>query len=171
MATAPRSPSPDPGWSALAEDVRRQKGPIIVDFLMEPLAEGRASTLVLGSGMTAFALAEPSTVRDPGGVGRRAAAEAEAYEASMRTRLAGYGPPAAIYIETLLGPGPGPADRHRMAPRGGLAYLLGGIEGDYRAAAIFRIHPYELSTNTPRQLTGSWESYVVKLVSRDSRPR
>jgi hypothetical protein len=164
MATAPEPPRADPGWKALAEDVRRQQGPVVVDFLMEPLVRGRADAMVLGSGMTAFALAEPSTVGNPGDIGRRAAAEAQAYESAMRSRLTGSAPPRAIYIETLLMPAPGRGDLRRMAPRGGLAYLLGTAVGGYRSAAIFRIHPYGLSTNTPRHLTGRWESYVVKMV-------
>ena len=164
MATAPAPPAPDPGWNALAEDVRRQPGPLVADFLMEPIVRGRTDAEVLGYGLTAFALAEPSTVPEPGAVGRRAADEAAAYEAAMRARLTHGRPPEAVYIETVALPGEGALSLHGLAPRGGLAYLLGGVKGYYKPAAIFRIHPYGLSTNTPRQLTGRWESYIVKMV-------
>ncbi|HVT72252.1 MAG TPA: hypothetical protein VHD61_03890 [Lacunisphaera sp.] len=164
---APAPPPPDPGWTALADDIRRQPGPLVLDFILAPLAEGRGDVTLLGSGITAVALAEPGYMQDPGPLTLQARAEVAAFEARVKHDAFGGAPPPAIYLEvgwvaTPRGPQP--------VPRGGLAYLLADHLAEYRVARVFRIHPYYFSTNAPRQQAGTWGSDILKLVRPPPSP-
>jgi hypothetical protein len=75
--------------------------------------------------------------------------------------------PEAIYLDVLFQAQPGSGRPAKTIPRDGLTYLLSGLEGEYRVASVFTIHPYQLSTNTARQFTGSWESHILKLVRKE----
>jgi hypothetical protein len=165
LVLAPQAPKPDPGWEALSRDVLQQQGHVVVDFIMEPLARQRPDTALLGDGLTAFALLEPTLIKPPTAISTRALEETQAYEATVKHEIFDHGQPEAVYLEVLFQAGT-PGKPANQIPRGGLAYLLSGL-GEYRTAGIFTIHPYQLSTNTERQFTGvRWESHVVKLVRK-----
>lgn len=167
VALAPRAPAADPGWDALARDVLRQPGRVVVDFIMEPIARQRDGATILGDGLTAFALAEPLLIDPPTSISSMALAETREYETALRREVFGHVPPEAIYLDVLFQAQPDSGRPAKTIPRDGLTYLLSGLEGEYRVASVFTIHPYQLSTNTARQFTGSWESHILKLVRKE----
>jgi hypothetical protein len=167
LVLAPQAPVPDPGWNALARDLLQQPGHVVVDFIMEPLVRQRANTTTLGDGMTAFALAEPLLIIPPTSISSTALAETREYEAAIEREVLGPRRPEAIYLEVLFQTGSAPDEPTKTIPRGGLAYLLSGLATEYHVSKVFTIHPYQLSTNTARQFTGSWQSNVLKLVRKE----
>ncbi|HVZ63859.1 MAG TPA: hypothetical protein VG936_04660 [Lacunisphaera sp.] len=161
VALAPAPPPPDPAWHDLAADIRRQPGPLVLDFILEPLARGRSDTTLLGGGITAVALAEPALIKEPTPLALQAQAEVAAFETRIRRDAFGGTLPQAIYLEVSW-----VATPHGLqpAPRGGLAYLLAEHLAEYRVIRTFRIHPYYFSTNAPRARAGTWGSDILKLV-------
>lgn len=167
VAVAPAPPPPDPAWNDLVDDIHRQPGPLVLDFILEPLAQGRSDVTLLGSGITAVALVEPGVFKEPTPLARQAQAEVAAFEARVKRDAFGGTPPQAIYLEVSW-----VATAHGLqpAPRGGLAYLLADHLAEYRVARTFRIHPFYFSTNAPRSQAGTWASDILKLVRLPPSP-
>ncbi len=166
VALAPALPKPDPEWERLAHDLALQKGPVVVDFMLEPLAAGRLDARVAGNGINRFALDLPDRV---GGL-RSAREEVVAYVQSEREVIRKGPPPEAIYMDCYLfakRPGdPRVADGGYLAvPRNEHPLLLNGYDMDhYVPVGLFVLHPFYGSQNSPRQQAGTWIMTVVKFV-------
>jgi hypothetical protein len=177
MLVAPAFPKPDPGWSALSRDVAAQHGPIVVDYMLEPLARGRGDVRTAGNGINRFAIDLPGMV---GGKSRSvlaARAEAEAYVAAERERIAHGPPPAAIYMDCYLfaaRPGDPRARQGQWlaVPRNEHPLPLNGYDmSRYRPTGLFILHPYYGSQNSPRQDAGTWVETIVKFSREDGTSR
>ena len=95
-----------------------------------------------------------------------ALAETQDYEAALKRDISGRRRPDAIYLDVLFLPGLAPGQPMKTIPRGGLAYLLSELAGEYQVASVFTIHPYQFSTNTARQLTGLWKTQILKFIRK-----
>jgi hypothetical protein len=179
MALAPALPHPDKDWEALASDIARQHGPIVVDYMLEPLVRGRPDARVAGNGINRFAIDLPDLIGGSSatiGAARREVADYIANEKALILR----GPdPEAIYMDCYLFPGrPGdprvPANGYLALPRNDHPLLLNGYDMSlYAPVRLFIIHPFYGSQNSPRQDAGKWILTIVKFsrgAARGERP-
>ena len=172
MILAPQLPPADPDWIRLAADVASQPGPIVVDYMLDPLARGRADIRVAGNGINRFALDEPSRIGGHAANIGAARREAAAFVAAEKASILKGPDPKAIYMDCYLFPAR-PGDL-RVAPNGYLLVprnehplLLDGYDmSRYAATRLFVIHPFYGSQNRPRQEAGKWISTIVKFVPR-----
>jgi hypothetical protein len=174
MALAPGMPRPDPDWDALSADVADQRGPVVVDYMLEPLARGRVAVRVAGNGITRFAIDEPGLIGGDSAVIRSARKEAEAYVENERAIIQKGPDPEAIYMDCFLFPGrPGdtrvPAHGYLALPRNDHPLLLNGYDmSRYRPTRLFVIHPFYGSQNSPRQDAGKWILTIVKFTRSEN---
>jgi hypothetical protein len=168
MALAPSFPGPDRDWDVLAADVAAQHGPVVVDYMLEPLARGRADIRVAGNGITRFAIDEPGLVGGDSAAVRASTKEVEEYVENERARIRKGPDPEAIYMDCFLFPGkPGdpraPAHGYLALPRNDHPLILNGYDmGLYEPTRLFVIHPFYGSQNSPRQDAGKWILTIVK---------
>jgi hypothetical protein len=168
MALAPSFPGPDHDWDALALDVAAQHGPVVVDYMLEPLARGRADVRVAGNGITQFALDEPRLIGGDSPAVRAARREVDDFVEGEHVLIRKGPDPDAIYMDCFLFPGrPGdtrvPAHGYLALPRNDHPLLLNGYDmSRYEPTRIFVIHPFYGSQNSPRQDAGKWILTIVK---------
>lgn len=168
MALAPRFPGPDPDWDSLAADVAAQRGPVVIDYMLEPLARGRGNVRVAGNGITRFAIDEPKLIGGDSAAIRAAGREVADYVENERALIRKGPDPDAIYMDCFLFPGrPGdtrvPPHGYLAIPRNDHPLLLNGYDmGRYAPTRIFVIHPFYGSQNSPRQDAGKWILTIVK---------
>jgi hypothetical protein len=168
MGLAPRLPGPDPGWDALAADVAAQRGPIAVDYMLEPLVHGRPDARVAGNGINRFAIDLPDLVGGDSAVVRAARQEVKDYVENERAIIRAGPAPEAIYMDCFLFPvRPGdtraPANGYLATPRNDHPLLLNGYDmGRYAPTRLFVVHPFYGSQNSPRQDAGKWILTIVK---------
>ena len=188
-ALAPALPKPDPSWTALASDIRRQQGPILCDWLMEPFLGSRPDLALTGTGLTPVAVespfflsaATPLVLQTQGEVTRYHDALHHALRDSQRPRvlyLEGvtrhYGPEQVAYVHKgqpalLLIPFLGPDGQPVVfIQRANMGAYQDEILAHYVPIAFFVLRPYYLSTNEPRQAAGTWTTVVLKLVEKGS---
>jgi hypothetical protein len=168
MALAPAFPRPDKDWDALARDVSAQKGPIVVDYMLEPLVQGRPDARVAGNGVNRFAIDLPDLIGGNSAVIRSARREVADFVASERALIRKGPDPEAIYMDCYLFPAR-PGDP-RVQPGGYLAeprndhpLMLNGYDmRRYVPVGLFVIHPFYGSQNSPRQDAGKWILTIVK---------
>jgi hypothetical protein len=166
MIQAPGLPRNDPDWDAVEADLAAQPGPVVVDYLLEPLSRGRAGVLVAGNGINRFALDEPALEGGRSAAVRAAALEVGRYlenERKLRTT-----PPAAIYLDCILFPRRDRPGEYLAVTRNDHPLPLTGYDmGRYRPVRLFVLHPYYGSQNGLRQDAGKWIETIVKFVRGD----
>lgn len=168
VALAPPLPQADAGWQALARDVRSQPGPVVLDYMLEPLSRGRPDARVAGNGIIRFALDLPAHAGGDVNIARQAQAEVDAYVEAERLQARNREAPRALYVDCYL------FKAHEDDPRvskGGflavprnehpLAFTCYGLE-NYAAVQVFVIHPFYGSQNCARQDAGKWISSIIK---------
>ena len=176
MALAPRFPRPDREWDALATDVAGQRGPVVVDFMLEPLAHGRPDARVAGNGINRFAIDLPDLIGGNSEVIRAARREVRDYVEDEKDIIRKGPAPEAIYMDCILFQGR-PGDS-RVSPQGYLAVprndhplMLNGYDmSRYAPTRLFVIHPFYGSQNSPRQHAGEWILTIVKFARVDADP-
>jgi hypothetical protein len=166
MVLAPPMPRTDPGWAPLAEDVRHQIGPVVVDSLMEPLARGRRDVRVADTGLEAYALDEAGLI-DPHLAGMtRVRGEARDFQAEQAALLS-RSPPDAIYLDFVATPNPrGKPGDLVYSPRNELPWYSAEYLGQFVPIRSFHLHPYYYSTNGRRQDAANWETLIIKFVPK-----
>jgi hypothetical protein len=168
MALAPSFPSPDRDWDALAADVAAQRGPVAVDYMLEPLVRGRPDARVAGNGIIRFAIDLPDLIGGDSAVLSAARREVRDYVGSERALILSGPDPVAIYMDCYLFPGrPGdprlPPGGYIAVPRNDHPLLLNGYDmSRYAPVRLFVIHPFYGSQNSPRQDAGKWILTIVK---------
>jgi hypothetical protein len=168
MAIAPRFPRPDRDWNALAADIAGQPGPIVVDYMLDPLVRGRRDARVAGNGITRFAIDLPDLIGGTSPVVQSARTEVRDFLEHERTLIRTGPDPSAIYMDCVLFPGrPGdtrvPPRGFLAVPRNGHPLLLDGYDmSRYAPTRLFIIHPFYGSQNSPRQDAGTWILTIVK---------
>jgi hypothetical protein len=175
MAIAPSLPGPDKDWDALAMDVAGQRGPIVVDYMLEPLVQGRADARVAGDGINRFAIDLPDLIGGQSGVIRGARQEVRDYIENERAVIRKGPDPEAIYMDCILFP-VRPGDT-RVQPHGYIAVprndhplILNGYDmSRYEPLRLFVIHPFYGSQNSARQDAGKWILTIVKFVRVDDQ--
>src|SRR5208283_5388169 len=173
MALAPAFPSPDPDWDALAADLASQRGPVAVDYMLEPLVHGRSDARVAGNGINRFAIDLPNLIGGDSAVVRAAHQEVEDFLGGERALILSGPDPRAIYMDCYLFPGrPGdprvPANGYVAVPRNDHPLLLNGYDmSRYVPVRLFVIHPFYGSQNSPRQDAGKWILTIVKFARSD----
>lgn len=168
MVLAPRFPSRDSDWDALERDVGSQKGPVVLDYILEPLAKGRSDARVAGNGINRFAIDLPGLIGGDSGVIREARQEVKDYIEREQDVIRNGSAPEAIYMDCILFQGR-PGDP-RVSPQGYIAVprndhplpLNGYKMSRYAPTRLFVIHPFYGSTNSPRQDAGKWILTIVK---------
>lgn len=163
MVLAPELPATDAAWTDLRADVLRQDGPVVVDFLLEPLSRERSGVTVADTGMVRYALDEPDMLRGSSPRLLRAQAEVHAFEKEQAAQMRAH-PPQAIYLQCAWVPTSGGADALRI--QNGLSWCAGEALRDYVGVRSFRLHPYYFATNARRQAAGHWEILVIKFMRR-----
>lgn len=173
MALAPRFPRPDRDWDALTADVASQQGPVVVDYMLEPLASGRPDARVAGNGINRFAIDLPDLVGGDCAVIRAAREEVRDYVERERDLIRRGPDPKAIYMDCFLFPGrpDDPRVPHGgfvAVPRNDHPLLLNGYDmSRYAPVRLFVIHPFYGSQNSPRQDAGEWILTIVKFARVD----
>jgi hypothetical protein len=168
MAVAPSLPGPDRDWDALAMDVAGQKGPIVVDYMLEPLVDGRADARVAGDGINRFAIDLPDLIGGQSAVIMGARKEVRDYVESEKAVIREGPDPKAIYMDCILFPvRPGdsrvPAHGYIAVPRNDHPLILNGYDmSRYEPLRLFVIHPFYGSQNSARQDAGKWILTIVK---------
>jgi hypothetical protein len=168
MALAPGLPRTDRDWDALAADVAGQRGPIVVDYMLEPLAHGRTDARVAGNGINRFAIDEPDLIGGSSEVIRAAREEVRTYIDNEKALIRNGPLPEAVYIDCFLFPGRKddtrvPPHYYAAVPRNDHPLLLNGYDmRRYAPTRLFVLHPFYGSQNSPRQDAGKWTLTIVK---------
>jgi hypothetical protein len=168
MALAPAFPGPDRDWNALSRDIAGQRGPVAVDYMLEPLVHGRSDARVAGNGINRFAIDLPDLIGGNSAAIRAARQEVADYLANERALIRRGPDPEAIYMDCFLFPAkPGdprvPPDGYIAVPRNDHPLLLNGYDmSRYAPVRLFVIHPFYGSQNSPRQDAGKWILTIVK---------
>lgn len=165
ILVAPPLPQTDTGWVALRDDVRKQRGLVLVDAVMEPFTRDRPELVLADTGMAAYALHEASLFSPADPRVARIQGECQAFAKDWSSWIKEHRP-EAIYLDFQVLRNPSGTGPDLIAPRNGLPWFSQAALGDYYRSELFRIHPYYGATNERRQDAGSWETLIIKLVRK-----
>jgi hypothetical protein len=170
MLTAPNWLFRDESWDELRADILKQPGRVALDYIMEPIAREKPDAILLGSGMTGYALKEAFLIKHKSEFVQAARDESQTYLSSLSKDVFGKRPADTIYLDCLLSEVPGSASGFTAIPRNEIPLFSGPEMAQYVAVGWFNIAPYYFATNAPRQKAGLAKTTIVKFVRRPSSP-